>query len=501
MFGIFYLAWFALALVLFIFIVRNLIRWFREPELRRRTLARTAAQLIVLASLTWPFLLGRAVYELKCHYQSGLNVESTIDLRDGGYLIWPDAFDKMLTASPQWESLAYDHQGVQDLLMGRIVFFERPVFQRLGGTSSYRINYERFRLGNSRDRGCVGAEREATLLMGLQLPEGICITRSESRDSLTQYRLEGELLGREHYPAHIGRTDFRREFVNHDSGATVASYKMFSHWSGLIADAGELVYQCPAPNETFNHSPLRGLTAFVLRDKKGDTVSFESLRKWKDATKPDSGLSFGELPPRALTGQLDAKSSSACRAEPLEGDYAVYRIQTYGGRNAISTRLDGSENTVGQLEVVVNDPDQPVVLWLSAYDPVVWHISRTADSRIAAVLVKGTHGQAVLGLQRSVPLYVSTSIHSPGSNCDPAEMNMAHRLILRDTIPVRDVNVQASPSLSQRFVLVGTEVPDRSELLYSRDRTLKEFTLDVPPAKLPRSARRESLLYSPDPLE
>jgi len=101
-------------------------------------------------------------------------------------------------------------------------------------------------------------------------------------------------------------------------------------------------------------------------------------------------------------------AASQCRLDNLPAGFTVQAVGVYEGAIDTDVQLTSSGNETKVTEVVVNHSRADVVLVLMAYDPVVWHIKRTSDSRIAAVIVGGYHTQAVLGIERSVPLLIST---------------------------------------------------------------------------------------------
>lgn len=68
-----------------------------------------------------------------------------------------------------------------------------------------------------------------------------------------------------------------------------------------------------------------------------------------------------------------------------------------------------------RIDVTVNHPDTPVVIMLGAYEPTVWNIRWTADTKIIAVFASGYHRQAIAGLDKSVPTLIST--HDNGGPC------------------------------------------------------------------------------------
>ena len=87
----------------------------------------------------------------------------------------------------------------------------------------------------------------------------------------------------------------------------------------------------------------------------------------------------------------------------------VHAVGTYRGPTDLpDVQLDQSGNRVGRAEVVVNVPEKPVVLVLTAYDPTVWRVGRTPQTKIAGVIVSGYHAQALVGVDKNTPHAIST---------------------------------------------------------------------------------------------
>ena len=118
-------------------------------------------------------------------------------------------------------------------------------------------------------------------------------------------------------------------------------------------------------------------------------------------------------PPQASSPSLLPESPAAvpasCRLGDLPSDFTVQAVGVYEGSIDTDVRLSASGHETKSVDVVVNMPEKNVVLVLMAYDPVLWQVKRTSGSRIAAVIVGGYHAQAVVGIERSVPLLISTN--------------------------------------------------------------------------------------------
>lgn len=91
----------------------------------------------------------------------------------------------------------------------------------------------------------------------------------------------------------------------------------------------------------------------------------------------------------------------------LPADFSVFAAGAYSGRT-LAYQIDQSGHEGTQIDVAVNNPDKPVVLMLGAYEPTIWNIGWSKETKILAVLVGGYHRQAVAGLDKSIPLLVSS---------------------------------------------------------------------------------------------
>jgi hypothetical protein len=106
----------------------------------------------------------------------------------------------------------------------------------------------------------------------------------------------------------------------------------------------------------------------------------------------------------------------ACGLAGLPDDAEVHLVGMYKGQKELDLQLGESGHTTTEIDVVVGRAPRPVVLVLSAYDPVVWRVGYTPQARIAGVLVSGYHTQALIGIPRATPHRVLSSEQTRG--CD-----------------------------------------------------------------------------------
>jgi hypothetical protein len=108
--------------------------------------------------------------------------------------------------------------------------------------------------------------------------------------------------------------------------------------------------------------------------------------------------------------------SLECGLTGLPGDAEVHVVGRYRGEKELDVQLGESGHAVTEIEVIVDRTDHPVVLVLTAYDPVVWRVGLTDRADLAGVLVSGHHTQALLGIPATLPHRVRSGEQSLG--CD-----------------------------------------------------------------------------------
>jgi hypothetical protein len=140
---------------------------------------------------------------------------------------------------------------------------------------------------------------------------------------------------------------------------------------------------------------------------------------WKDVCVDDPKA---RKPMAAATGELkpfdfsaDEKSRQSVVQKQVCGfadlklpeQFSIFAAGAYSGRK-IAFQIDQSGHEGTQIDVAVNSPGKPVILMLGAYEPTIWNIGWSPQTRIAAVLVGGYHRQAVAGLEKGTPLLNSS---------------------------------------------------------------------------------------------
>lgn len=121
-----------------------------------------------------------------------------------------------------------------------------------------------------------------------------------------------------------------------------------------------------------------------------------------------SGVRAQNLKPFEFTAP-DTPQSTTCEFPNLRlpQDAVVLAAGAYGGQKA-GFQIDQSGHEANRIDVAVNSQSKPVILMLGAYEPTIWNIGWSAQTRIVAVLASGYHRQAVAGLPKQTPLLIST---------------------------------------------------------------------------------------------
>ena len=172
-----------------------------------------------------------------------------------------------------------------------------------------------------------------------------------------------------------------------------------------------------------------------------------------------------------------------CGAAILEGlpeEFEVQAIGTYNGDEPVAIQLDDAGHLTRQATVVVNRTDKPIVLVLSAYDPVVWNIGRTEGTEIAGVVVSGYHGQAAISITKATPLAISSyemggpfdyfSVFS-----DDGLLELNHRIEAELGEPITLFQNESVTSGNETYYLIGDAIDSLAEVQFSDEITLDDY--------------------------
>jgi hypothetical protein len=140
---------------------------------------------------------------------------------------------------------------------------------------------------------------------------------------------------------------------------------------------------------------------------------------------PCYGLTWSNVPPGNYTLTARATDSSGLIAtsapvrisvqqtQPPPAQHELHAIGVYSGNyNGGSS----PHHEQGQASILVNRPGTGVTLFLSAYEPVLWHIAATNGTLIEKVILGGYYRQAIDGLPAGVPVVTRYYDEGAGSS-------------------------------------------------------------------------------------
>jgi hypothetical protein len=177
-------------------------------------------------------------------------------------------------------------------------------------------------------------------------------------------------------------------------------------------------------------------------------------------------------PPSEPSINQNLPSEFACRFPDLQlgPNVAVLAAGDYAGRE-VGFQIDQSGHEATQIDVVVNNPTQPVVLILAAYEPTIWNIRWTKGTQIQAVFASGYHKQVIAGLPKRTPTLISTYdnqnpcgyLSYDFTGVSPQVQRLYGRPVTR-VYPIQNSSV-----------VLGYSLPPNNQLLTSRDTPPESF--------------------------
>ena len=167
----------------------------------------------------------------------------------------------------------------------------------------------------------------------------------------------------------------------------------------------------------------------------------------------------------------------SCGLAGLPETAEVHVVGLYKGQKELDIQLGESGHTTTEIAVVVDRTPAPVILVLSAYDPVVWKVGTARGASVAGVLVSGYHTQALLGIPRATPHRVFASEQSQGCEAVSAHTApnaaQAERRVM--ALVGRGIDRYYGSS-SGSVVYVGGDSPVKPvDVTYSPDLTLDDY--------------------------
>jgi hypothetical protein len=185
-----------------------------------------------------------------------------------------------------------------------------------------------------------------------------------------------------------------------------------------------------------------------------------------------------ELSVLAASVILRIEQWRACGLAGLPDDAEVHLVGVYKGQKELDLQLGESGHTTTEIDVVVGRVPRPVILVLSANDPVVWRVGYASQARIAGVLVSGYHTPALIGIPRSTPHRVLSFEQTRG--CEPfydvhsaaSAAREEHKIV---ALTGRGIG-RFYGSYLAAAAQVGDELPSGSDgITYSPDLTVDDY--------------------------
>lgn len=168
------------------------------------------------------------------------------------------------------------------------------------------------------------------------------------------------------------------------------------------------VGSCATTNDESQRETEIAPVEIAQTEEVPEEVSPDQLDEVGEETNPDQPYDDeNDTPPIEQTLPLFGE---------LSDDVAVMAVGTSEGTEPTDRQIGGRAAQIA--DVYVNEPNRPILLVLSAYDPVLWRIGKSTDTEIVGVLVSGYYGQDVVGLADDTPSFI-TSHEDPG-NFEPA---------------------------------------------------------------------------------
>jgi hypothetical protein len=370
------------------------------------------------------------------------------DAHDNGYLLPPAGF-------------SHFRRAVYDLVQGRIRFFE------MEESTGRFVHYA---LADVRSAACIERRLFDAHLAGLPMPEGSCISATEVPETTSRYLIEAAAGASNKAPDTIAIRD-------RQAGKLLAHYRkrdgilrrLVGLFSGAFCDRAESPPQLP----------LWNITSFVFPDRWGRTLDLTDLGRIGQELDPDAAAPELLPPPLwvqrklAEEGRLDRTS---CTLPGWMGETEVHVLELERGPLEITARLDAESDSAGVVLVDVYAPDKVVVILAHAQGPTVWHVHESPRSNLVAMLVRGHHGQAVVGLTPYTRILMSTQLHNPYTHCTEQELRDIEDRVSQQYGITR--TQQQNPRQDPPVVryTVGEPMPDGAQLFH-HDRSLSDFEL------------------------
>jgi hypothetical protein len=148
---------------------------------------------------------------------------------------------------------------------------------------------------------------------------------------------------------------------------------------------------------------LGGITTFAW---------FDPRNVWPARSNKEIGTIARQAPPK----KMHAPVLTSCLSAELAKGASIFALGSYGAQTDASAEVNSDNHKIGQIDLYAAESGPPLILIVSAYDPVIWDVSGVPPNRIRAVLATGYYDQMVTGLPKSVPVRTN-SYSTPDARC------------------------------------------------------------------------------------
>ena len=224
-----------------------------------------AVLVAAIAILTWPFYVGRWIFNIECQHFAGYSVESPVDARSEGF------FDERLFQQRELYGVSANNfwDDIDVLGNGAVAFFEvhRRTTAWHHGEYGVAADHVRYFLADEGAKECVPQSKEFGLRAKMMaLAPGKCLAAERAEPLRSRFVITASGYHHTDSSATTKITDKR-------SGKTVGTFKSYNHFNPLNFVSGRDAV-CPQYADR-SFSPHRTLASMVFMDRNGKTKHLE----------------------------------------------------------------------------------------------------------------------------------------------------------------------------------------------------------------------------------
>lgn len=349
--------------------------------------------LLAIAALTSPLTFPRIKYAIECNHFRTTTEPAMPDTPIRDILISNEVGQSHEISLLHQRSI---HHALDGLLSGQLEQFEIATVYTVGKIKNYKrpTEYSIWKLGSEDSSFCATSRMlGGRLPHNWQPPEGKCLQNIPSLNRQSKNELSSAVTSRDEY------------FKTH--------HQLLSEGK-KIADVAYVTTTVVGPDIRVKKTLTCAKPASMSRDEAENP-----LKIWVPVQR--------NPPTNAAQAATNSKTASACNEPEATGDVLTYDVNlSTDSAHRLPQKdavLDRGSDTAVPIELLVNEPGKKVALRLTSYYPAIWNVRRTEGTNIVAVVANGNHGQAVVGLSRSVPVSAtSTESYSRFKECRNREL-------------------------------------------------------------------------------